>query len=204
MTDVNQRSKMDCSLLFLCFQNNLIFALYIGHLPSRQSLHRLQLLVHGCFLHPGFSSLGAQDELVQKIIMTQRVKTPSPQCDLRDLLTESFPNACFDSWMLLDPQTISRCSYELFVVCSLHGIAASIGMSNFFLCFSGFFELHIIRIKKKMPLKLTRIVEIRFLDGPLSPMEPNGNHWALNCFSKSPFIRCFLCSRRSWTFRKLH
>ena len=50
--------------------------------------------------------------------------------------------------MLLDPQTISRCSYELFVVFSLQGIAASIGMSNFSLRFSGFFELHIIRIKK--------------------------------------------------------
>ena len=38
MTDFHQRSKMDCSMLFFCFQNNLCFALYFGHMPGQELL----------------------------------------------------------------------------------------------------------------------------------------------------------------------
>ena len=59
MTDVHQRSKMDSSLFFLCFQNDLlsVFLLWSFAMPAtfRASPTPYPLLL----LHPEFSSLGA-------------------------------------------------------------------------------------------------------------------------------------------------
>ena len=70
----------------------------------------------------------------------------------------------------LDSRSLSRCWYKLFVVFSLQGTAASIGSSNFFLALvflNGFLELLIFRINATDSCQLSRIVELRFLDGPL-------------------------------------
>ena len=58
MTDVHQRGKMDCSLLFVCFKNNLLFAVYVGQLPG-QLFELLPLRAHCCLLHPELSLLSA-------------------------------------------------------------------------------------------------------------------------------------------------
>ena len=72
MTNVHLRSKMDCYLLFLSFQDDLSFALYLGHLPSWQLFERLLFLIStAAFCIRDFQRLGHRNELVNKIFMTQ-------------------------------------------------------------------------------------------------------------------------------------
>ena len=79
--------------------------------------------------------------------------------------------AWFVFWILSDPLVSLSVSSTLLgrlVVLSLQNIAASIGISNFFRAFfSGFVELSIIRIDRVDASQFPRIVELRFVDGPL-------------------------------------
>ena len=122
------------------------FAISFVHLPCRQLFELLPFLVHCCFCIRNFHRLGHGNELVHKMRKTQRVE-PLPQCDLRDLLMEPFPNTSSQSHELLRCMHASIfgfgwirykfpwCHKELFVVISLQGIAASTGSSNFSLRF---------------------------------------------------------------------
>ena len=126
--------------LFLCFQNNLLFALDFGHLPGRQLFELLPFFVHCCFLHPKFSPLGAQEWTCAQDYNDSTCWTPFQPCDLRDLSVESFPNVYSQIDELL------RCMHALIFgfcwircrqvslcqdVFSLQGTAASTGSSNF-------------------------------------------------------------------------
>ena len=63
MTDVNQRSKMKCSLFSLCLFDDLSFALLFGHLVicHAGNLSSFSTLCPQRLLHPGFSLLGAEE-----------------------------------------------------------------------------------------------------------------------------------------------
>ena len=85
-------------------------------------------------------------------------------------------HACFVFWILLEPLVSSSVSRDLlgrFVVLSLQGTVASIGVSNFFLAFfSGFLELSIIQRDQKMPLSFRA----------LSSFGSSIVHWCFSCF----------------------
>ena len=74
MTDVHKRSKMESSLLFLCFQNDHRFAVHFGHLPHRQLFDLRPFLVHCSYYIRNFHYLVHKNKLVHKIIMTQPVE----------------------------------------------------------------------------------------------------------------------------------
>ena len=63
MTDFHQRGKMDCSLPFFCFQDDLPFCFLLW-----------PCFVHCCFCIQNFHRLGKRSALVHKIIMTQWVE----------------------------------------------------------------------------------------------------------------------------------
>ena len=86
---------------FLCFQDDLLFAFYIGHLPSWQFFELLPFFIHRCICIRDFHRVEHGNELVHKIFMTQRVELLFQQCDLRDLWVESFPNAFSSTCELL-------------------------------------------------------------------------------------------------------
>ena len=48
MTDVRQRRKKDCSLVFLCLLDDLSFALYFGHLTCWHIFQLLPQFAHHC------------------------------------------------------------------------------------------------------------------------------------------------------------
>ena len=103
--------------------------------------------------------------------------TPSPRCDLHDLLVEkiskrfiveswvSTMHACFcllDFVGIFDFVVDLRLVGTLFVL-RLQGIAASIGISNFFLTFSnGFLELSVIRVDKIDASQFQSTIELWF------------------------------------------
>ena len=151
------------------------FALYFGHLSSRQLFELLPFFVHCCFCILDFHCLGHKKELVHKITMTQQVEPLLSNVifmNFRQSPFQTLPRrfmslydacTCFDFWISLDSLQVSLCRN----VFSKQGSAASIGISNFSLFFDGFFELLIIRISKVDATQLSRIVELRFLDSPV-------------------------------------
>ena len=75
--DVHQRGKMDCSLPFLCFQDDLPFLLLT-----------LAMFCPLLFLHPEFSSLGEEECTCAHDSNDSVSWTPSQLCDLHDLSME--------------------------------------------------------------------------------------------------------------------
>ena len=73
MSDVHQRSNMDCSLLFLYFQNDLPPALYLLKRATLATF-RASPIIHRCFCIRDFHRSVHKNELVHKITMTQRVE----------------------------------------------------------------------------------------------------------------------------------
>ena len=127
------------SFCFLCFQNNTLFALYfvVSNYVSTAA-----------FASEVFTAQSIKNELVHKIIMTQRVE-PFQQYDLRDL------SAVLSKRFLVDSRastTHARFDFRLslyWYVFSLYGMASSISSSNFSVRFlNGFFELLIVRINE--------------------------------------------------------
>ena len=68
-------------------------ALFFGHLPGRQLFELLPSVVHCCFGIQIFLSLGAWERTCAQDCSDSTSGTLSPQCDHRDLLIESLPNA---------------------------------------------------------------------------------------------------------------
>ena len=139
------------SSLSLCFQNNILLALHLVHLPSWYRFELLPLLVDCCLRIRNFSSLEASEEFCVQNSNDLSTCIQYLRCDLHDLLVEWIPNAfswihelpwcnaCFvflnfvlDSSLSL---TFSRSFFKHFFVHILQGIAASIRISNFFLAF---------------------------------------------------------------------
>ena len=127
-TSINVQ-KMDCSLSFLCVQDNFLSSLSTGHLQSGHFFKLFPLFVHSGFGIRDNHCLKHRCELVHKIANDSMDWTPSQQCDHHNV-SASFPmrflvdscastmHACFDFWILLDPLSISRCWYDLFAVFS--------------------------------------------------------------------------------------
>ena len=150
MTHIHQRSKMDRSLLFVCFQDDLLLALRFGHWPSQQLFELLPFLVHCCFCIQDFHRMEQNCNDPMSL-------NPSLQCDLRDLWVESFLTAF--SWI----HELLRCMHALILgfhwirykfhlcwnVVGLQCTAASIRSSNYLLAFyHRFLELLINRINR--------------------------------------------------------
>ena len=138
------------------------FSLFLHVLESSQTS---LILCQALLLHPEFSSLGALASTCEASCDESSSYTLCLRYDLHDLAVEaSTMHACLDSRISLDSPPVSQCQN----VFSLQGVSASIGSSNFFLCvLNGFLQLLVIRINRIDASRLSRIVELWFLDSPL-------------------------------------
>ena len=114
MTDVHRRSKMDCSFALLCFQDDLLFALYLGHLPVQNFSSFSHSLSTAAFASRIFIAWGQGMNLYKNVSNDSTSWTPSPRCDIRGLLIES----CHPSLRLLG-ETRPNFFEEKFSSCGL-------------------------------------------------------------------------------------
>ena len=73
MTDVHQRSKVDCLFVSVCFQNKLLLAFDFLQLPGWNRLKFLPFLLQCCFRIRNFHRLRQRKKLVNQIEMGHRV-----------------------------------------------------------------------------------------------------------------------------------
>ena len=167
MTYVHQRSKMDCSLLLVCFQNNLFFAHYSGQVQSWQLFELVPLLVQCSICILNVQCLEHRNKFTHKCFVTHFLHPFSPQWNLRDLSVESLPNAFSQTHELL------RCMQALFSgLCWIRWIRCRFLAAWMDVSSSSLYNAQ--RLRLEFP---ACSAEPRFLDKPLHFLATRGQVW---------------------------
>ena len=148
MTSVHQCSKVVFPFLFLCFKNNIHFALHFIHLPRRDLLQLFSFFFTAAFASVIFIVWCIGIKLFHPIVMNKRIE--SFLCDVVIMISRksrlqtlpcrfvSFHNTNIHGFLGVCESplaTVSRSSKKRFLVSIFQGIAASKRVSSFFLAY---------------------------------------------------------------------